>query len=202
MVKKLFLLVLFFTLYIFPYPAIAQSGPQDQLKITIDEIISNLKNKNLSESEMREKITETVKKRFNFNAMSVGTLTTNWKKAADEQKEKFVELYTKLLVYTYLGKVKNYNDEKVNYKKENIRENKASVDTSIISKGTEIPIQYKMVNKDGVWTVYDILVESVSLIRNYRTTYAEIIKKKGIDGLLLEMEKKIEELSNPGVAKQ
>jgi phospholipid transport system substrate-binding protein len=202
MSKHFFLLILFFALSLFPISAWAQSGPKEQLQITVDEIISNLKNKNLSKTEMRESIAETVKKRFNFNAMSVGTLTTNWKRATDEQKKKFTDLYTKLLILTYLGKVKNYNNEKVDYKKENIRENKASIDTLIISNGTEIPIQYRMINKDGIWTVYDILVENVSLIRNYRSTYAEIIKKKGLDGLLSEMENKVEELSNPIAIKE
>jgi phospholipid transport system substrate-binding protein len=127
--------------------------------------------------------------------MSQGALATNWKKASKEEKVEFVDLFTELLEATYLSRIEEYSDEKVEYLTEKIKGDRAVVDTVIV-KNVNTPVQYRMKNKKGQWMVYDVLIEGVSLIRNYRTSYGEIVKSEGMKGLLARMEKKIDDIKS------
>jgi phospholipid transport system substrate-binding protein len=128
--------------------------------------------------------------------MSQGILATNWKKASKEERQRFQDLFSELIESTYRDQVDTYNNEEVRYLSEKIKGRKAEVETVVVTANAEIPVNYKLVNKGDGWHAYDIRVEGVSLIRTYRDSYREIVKKEGISGLLAQMEKKIEELRN------
>lgn len=171
--------------------AIAEDGPKTQLKSTIDTILKTLRNKSLATDERQQKITALINGRFDFKRMSQQVLATNWKKASQEQKENFVDLFSRSLQTSYMGRLEAYTDETVEFTKERIKKKKAKVNTLIITKTIEIPINYKLHNKNSQWLIYDVAVEEVSLVRSFRSSYQSIVKKEGIDGLLLKMEKKL-----------
>jgi len=171
--------------------AIAEDGPKVQLKSTIDTILETLRNNTLSTDERHKKITDLINERFDFRRMSQQVLAKNWKKASSEQKGEFVDLFSRSLQASYIGRLKAYTDETVEYTKEKIKRKKAKVNTFIITKTIEIPINYKLHNKNSEWLIYDVAVEEVSLVRSYRSSYQNIVKKEGIDGLLIKMEKKL-----------
>lgn len=174
-----------------PYTG-AASGPMAELKTSIDALIEVLKTSGQDVSARREKIRDIIRERFDFRAMSQRALGKNWKKASKEQKDRFVELFSSLLEATYLNRIEAYTDEKVSFKNEKIKKNRAVVDTVIVTKSAEIPITYKMFQKNA-WRVYDISIEGVSLVRNFRTSYGEIIDKEGFPSLLKRMEEKVAE---------
>ena len=91
-----------------------------------------------------------------------------------------------------MGKIEAYTDERVEYLKEKMKKKSAVVDTHIVTKSVNIPISYKVLRSGDDWLVYDVVVEEVSLISNYRSTYAEIFKKEGMSGLLAKMEETVE----------
>ena len=102
-----------------------------------------------------------------------------------------------MLEGTYLNRIDDYSDGTVKYLMQRVKDDKAIVDTSIVQKDLEIPVQYKMIYENGSWQVFDLVIEGVSLIRNYRSSYGEIIRRDGYDGLLALMQKKVTEMEKP-----
>lgn len=168
--------------------------PQNQLKKTIDTILETLRDSSMDRPAKRAKITDVISARFNYEGMSQRTLAVNWKKTNDEQRKRFVDLFSQLLQESYLGRIEAYTDEKVQFASEKIKGNRAIVDTYILTSTVDIPISYKLEQKGNEWLVYDVVIEEVSLVRSYNSTYKDIIMKSGIDGLLDDMEAKLNEM--------
>ena len=193
-----------FLLVFFSLSARAEPTATEQVKSTVESILTVLKDKSADTEIRRDKIRELINNRFYFRAMSQRALSRNWKKASQEQQDKFVTLFSKLLENTYIGRIEAYTNEKVEYIREKNQSPKRSVVyTQIVTQSTDIPINYKLAKKNDKWLVYDVVIEEVSLISNYRTSYAEIIKKEGMDGLLKKMKEKLQKGEKPAeTAKQ
>ena len=178
------------------------AGPLEEIRSTVDAIMEVLKDKAIPKEERTSKISSMVKDRFDFRTMAQGILATNWKKASEEEKDRFVELFSELLETTYRNRIDAYNNEKVEYVKEQVKGRRASVETMVITTDVEIPVEYKLLEKGGEWKAYDVVIEGVSLVRNYRDSYKDIVSKEGMNGLLAKMEQKIEEIRlNPEAGK-
>jgi len=177
-------------------PGHAEVSPQAAVESSVEAIIDALKDDALDKETRRQKIRAIISKRFDFRAMSQRTLATNWKKASDEEKEQFVDLFSRLIESSYIGKIEAYTDEKVQYPGETVKGMKAFVKTLITSSSADIPVDYRLYRKDDQWLVYDVIIEGVSLISNYRSSYQEIVKKEGFAGLLARMQDKIKELES------
>ncbi|NOY54285.1 MAG: ABC transporter substrate-binding protein [Deltaproteobacteria bacterium] len=180
----------------------ADPSPLTQMKGTVDAVIGILKQKDLDRDVRRAALRKVIRKRFDFHSMSQRTLAMNWRKATPGQQEQFVKLFTELLEATYIGRIETYHNERVVYDKERIRKKKAIVETHIITPSVKIPITYRLHLRGGQWRVYDVVVEEVSLIRNFRSSYRDIVKQEGFPALLLKMEAKIEELKKPKETKR
>jgi len=174
----------------------AVESPTDSIRSSVDGILALLKDKELDKATRREKIGEVISNRFDFRAMSQRTLATNWKKASTEQKKEFIGLFSKLIENTYIGRVEAYTDEKVDYPGEKVKGKKAVVETLILTASADIPVNYKVYLKNDKWWVYDVVIEGISLISNYRSSYQEIVKKDGFEGLIAKMKAKIKELES------
>jgi len=124
--------------------------------------------------------------------MSQRTLGINWRNATPAQRARFVDLFSQLLEDTYRNRI-TYQDERVEYVGEEIRGSRGQVDTVVVAN-KEIPVSYRVRLKGDEWLVYDVIVEEVSLVTNYRSSYNEIIRQEGFDGLLKRLEDKIREL--------
>ncbi|MCK5162159.1 MAG: ABC transporter substrate-binding protein [Desulfobacula sp.] len=173
------------------------SPVQDQLKITIDTILEILRDPSLKGEECikkrRASLRKVIHERFSFSKMSQLSLARHWKKRSDEEKKIFIELFGQLLEETYISKIEDYTDEKVVYVKEFVKKNKAQVNTKIITDTIEIPINYRMYQtKNGSWMVYDLVIEGVSLVGNYRSQFNQILQKDTYEKLVQELKKKIE----------
>jgi phospholipid transport system substrate-binding protein len=172
----------------------AMPGATAQVQGTVDKVIALLKNKELDRTERREMLGSLIRKRFDFRTMSRHVLAKNWKKATSDERKRFVSLFSDLLERTYMERLEAYTDEKVEYLNEKVKEYRAIVNTIIVTKSADIPIRYKMALKGDEWFIYDVVIEEVSLIRNYRSSYREIVLKEGIDGLLKRLEDKVSEM--------
>jgi len=176
--------------------SIHAAAPTDQLKKSLDGVIEVLREQGLDREVRREKIRVLFRERFDFKVMSQRVLARNWKEATPDIRNRFIALFTDLLEATYIGRIEEYSDERIDYIKERIKEKRAIIDTMIVTKSTEIPINYKLTLTGDKWLVYDVVIEEVSLIRSFRSSYSEIVKKEGFEGLLAKMKDKAEELNS------
>jgi phospholipid transport system substrate-binding protein len=178
-------------------PVVVSAGGSaiDAVRTSVDGILDILKKGDTMDKAARRSAMEVIiDERFDFRAMSQRTLATNWKKASDAEKQEFTDLFKQLIQSSYVGKLEAYTNETVEYVTEKVKGRKALVETMIKTASADIPLNYKMYSKDGNWLVYDVIIEGVSLISNYRSSYQTIVKKEGFDGLMAKMKAKIEEL--------
>ncbi len=189
-------LILFAACVFLPVNNVYASSVQDQLKASIDQILDVLRDPALkgeaAAEQRREKLRSIIYERFSFAKMSQLSLAKHWKQRSDDEKKEFIELFGKLLEDTYVSKIEAYTDEKVEYLKEFVKKKKAQVYTKIITDSVEIPIDYRMYKtKSGEWMVYDMVIEGVSLVGNYRSQFDQILQKGDYASLLAELKKKI-----------
>jgi len=182
--------------------AIAAGGPSDQMKVTVDGVIEALKAKGASTDAARDKIRSLVGARFYFRGMAQSVLGPQWRTLGEDVQVRFTDLFSQMLVNLYLGRIEAYTDEKVEFIKERVEGNRAQVDTQIVTKQAPIPIRYNMTQKGEDWLVYDVVIEGVSLLRNYQTSYREIAKNEGVDGLMTRIEQKVREQEGTAPAAQ
>jgi len=176
----------------------AESAAMSQLHASVDAVIQVLRQKDLPSSARRQQVSTIVRKRFDFTRMARSALGPNWRALSSDQRQHYTELFTKLMEATYMGRIDEYRNETVNFVGEQERGGRVMIDTTILSGGKSIPISYKLVSKGGQWLVYDVVIENVSLVRNYRSTYGDVYDREGYDGLVARMEQKINELQSGG----
>jgi phospholipid transport system substrate-binding protein len=194
MTKQLagFLLVV---LLIVPLPVFA-GAPLDSVKANVDKVLDVLRDPALKgesgKKTKKTKIRSISEKMFDFNELSRRTLGQNWNKFNTDQQKEFIELYKSILEDAYVDKIVTYTDEKVLFNKEtSLTEKTCEVQTTIVTKKADIPIFYRVIQKEGAWRVYDVVIEGVSLINNYRTQFREILTNKPPDALLDTLRKKV-----------
>lgn len=189
---RCFLTMLLAALLYLPLLAVA-GAPTDTLRGTIDQVLAVLNDAQLNSAGKRENIRNLVDARFDYQVMSQSTLGQNWKNASPEQQQRFVDLYARMMQDTYLVLVEEYRDEAVAYGEERIRKERyAQVDTLILNAGRQIPVRYKLRLKDDDWLVYDVIIEGVSLVSSYRSSYQHIVRTDGLDGLLARISTRLD----------
>jgi phospholipid transport system substrate-binding protein len=170
----------------------AAMTPTERVREAITGILSVLKNKNLDREAKWSEVGRIIDDGFDFRSMSQSVLATNWRTATAEEKRQFVEYFTQYLEATYRDKIEAYTNQRVEYVNESVRGDRAVVDTLILTDSTEIPVSYKLRLSDEGWHSYDVVIEGVSLVNNYRSTFTAIIKSEGMDGLLADMQARID----------
>ena len=179
-------------------------APTQQIKQTVDKVIEILKDKELKKpektKERRAAIRKTIDERFDFDEMATRSLAVHWRSRTADEKKEFLPLFTDLLERSYIKKIESYTDEEILYIVERINGEYSEVDTKIVTKRrVEIPIKYKLMKKNTKWEVYDVVIEGVSLVNNYRTQFNKIIRTESYEALVKRMkDKQAEELFGEG----
>ncbi len=201
MIKKslVFFMTLVFALSLSVAAAFADS-PLSSIQITIDSVLETMRDKDLShpdkKQERRERIGAMIRDRFHFEEMSKRSLAKHWRKRTPAEKAEFIKIFSDLLETSYISKIEAYTDEKISYDKETIKKVKYSiVNTTIITKSVEIPIDYKLILKKDKWWVYDVVIEGVSFVSTYRSQYNKIIKRESFAKLIESMKTKLIQLN-------
>lgn len=173
----------------------AATDPVVFVKDAVDEIISILQDEKLAvpsrKAERKNRMVTIVEKKFDFREMSMRALARHWRERSPAEQDRFVFLFKTLLENTYLAKIETYSGEKVVFKKAAVQGNRAIVYSDLIRKNVETPVNYKLKNNDDRWAVYDVEVEGVSLVNNYRTQFASILSKENFAGLIAKLEEKV-----------
>lgn len=192
--KRLFAAVL--AVILLGVPVVAGAGtPLDTVEVHVNSVLNVLRDPSLKGESMKkrrqERIRDISEKMFDFTELSRRTLAQNWKVFTDTQKKEFIDLYKSVLESAYIDKIMAYTDEKIIFQKESALSDKTSeVWTVVVTRKTDIPINYRMIRTDAGWRVYDVVVEGVSLVNNYRSQFREILINKTPDDLLETLRKK------------
>jgi phospholipid transport system substrate-binding protein len=169
--------------------------PSEKVKETADKIIAIVSDPSLKDpakaAQRRERIRRTVDELCDWEEMSRRSLGRHWAQRTEQEKKEFVHLFGQLLERTYIDKVEGYSGEKVLYLGERVDGDYAEVDVKVVTnKNTEVPVIYRMRAKDQKWWVYDMVIEGVSLVNNYRTQFSDIMAKSSFEGLMKKLREK------------
>ncbi|MDO5536994.1 MAG: ABC transporter substrate-binding protein [Desulfovibrionaceae bacterium] len=182
-------------------PAQAASPSRAVLEGTIQHCLSMLADPAFANPATREsqrgKIAVEVRKVFDFEEFSARTVGQRWRTFSAAQKQAFSDAFADLLLATYLGQLQNYNGEQIRYTGERSNDKGTRVEqlTEIATRdGKTIPVAYRMLPKNGTWVVYDVIVEGVSLVKNYRTQFQDILTSASPDELTSRIRAKVEEV--------
>jgi phospholipid transport system substrate-binding protein len=175
--------------------------PTDAMKITIEEVLRIIHEKELKQparsEERRKQLEKTVGSRFDYQEMSRRALGAPWNTLNDQQKQEFVSLFQTLLTNSYADKIETYSGEGVQYLNERTEKEYAEVRTKVLSGKTEIPLDYRLINKSDDWRVYDVVVDGVSLVNNYRGQFTKILRASSYSDLVDQLRKKSDKLKAP-----
>lgn len=179
-------------------PGLGFAGPAtDQVKGTVDQVLKILTDPTLKgeqkTKERRSQLRKTVLERFDFSEMSKRSMGRNWNERTPEERKEFVRLFTDLLERAYIDRVDGYTGEQILYLEETADGSYSEVRTKIMTKrNQEIPINYRLQKASSSWEVYDIIIEGVSLVNNYRTQFSKIIRTSSYQELVKKMQAKVE----------
>ncbi len=188
-------IVFFLLIFGLAVPGLA-GEPTDQIKVTVDKIIAILTDPELKApekaKERRRLIRRTADEIFYWQEMARRSLARHWKKRTDEEKKEFVPLFADLLERTYMNRVEDYSGENVRFDGEKIKGNYSLVSATVFtSKNEEIPVDYRLKKKGDDWLIYDVSIEGVSLVNNYRTQFNSIILQSSYEALVEKLKEKV-----------
>ncbi len=176
-------------LFVYGGPVRAETeSPTEVVRATIDEVIRILDDPALKDpaklSSRRRMLESTIAARFDYYEMSKRALAAYWTPRTPGEREEFVDLFKSFLSDRYAEKIEGYAGEQVSYLSERLEGNYAEVRTRLTSSKVDIPMDYRLILKEGRWYAYDIIVDGVSLVKNYRSQFASIIRSTSYQELV------------------
>ena len=193
--KRLFVGLSILMLFLISLPVYA-GAPLDAVKINADQVLDILRDPKLKAASAKEmkknKLRAVYVNMFDEVELSRRSLGMKWNKLNTAQRQEFIKLFEQVLEKAYADRILSYTNEKIEFTKESmISGNLAEVRTKVITASKEIPIYYRVILKEGTWKVYDVTIENVSLVQNYRTQFNDILTKNAPEQLLEILRKKV-----------
>ena len=182
---------------------VAADAPLEALKTRVDHAVQVLNDPQTRGpahvQERRAQIRKIADQIFDFPEMAKRALAVHWKDVPPADRERFIRLFSDLLDRAYFEKIDSYNGEKVTYLTPKAEGDTTTVSTRVgTDKGTEVPVDYKMMREGDRWMVYDVIIEGVSLVQNYRAQFDRVIRTTSFDDLLKRMESQVAGQASPG----
>jgi phospholipid transport system substrate-binding protein len=177
-------------------PGSAAGGvPTDQIKSTVDKALVVLKDPRFKPAakakERREQLKQILFARFDFTEMAKRSLGANWRRRTPKEQEEFVRLFTDLLERAYADTIESYGDEKIVYVGERLDGAYADISSKVLtSKGEEFSLNYRAHFVGGEWRVYDVVVENISMVNNYRSQFNRVITNASYEELVRRLKDK------------
>ena len=180
----------------FFYATGANAGvPTEQVRSTVDQVIAILQDPSLKteskQKDRREQLRRVIFARFDFAEMARRSLGAEWRRRTPAEQQEFVVVFTDLLQDTYIGTIESYNGDKVGYNRELQENDNAEVQTTLTTRGDAVySINYRLRLVDKDWKVYDVIIENISVVNNYRSQFARVITKSSYQELVRSMKEK------------
>jgi len=190
-------IILLAVLLILPLQTYA-AGAKDTVETQINKMLAKMQTpefKSLERDAKLNEIRQVINEIFDYQELSQRTLGREWKKFKPEQQEEFVKLFEDLLENIYADRILAYTSEKIEFGKETeLKKGRVEVESYIITTDNKrVPLFYRLSNESGQWRVYDVVIEGVSMIKNYRGQFREILSKNKPEDLLQTLREKVKE---------
>jgi phospholipid transport system substrate-binding protein len=188
------------TLQLLAGVTVAWAGPPtDTVRQAIEKTLDMLKNPAYKGEERRQKVKAIVDPYFDYQEMAKRSLGPAWGKLSSAQRQEFVHLFAQLLEASYSDKIEKYAQRvRIDYTGEILSGDNAEVRTVVVRTNDRIPLNYRLMNEDGTWKVYDVVIEGVSLVSNYRSQFSRIIHESSYAELVRRLRTKVSELTRTG----
>ena len=180
-------------------PPASAGEPTEQLKTQVDRVLKLLDDPTLKDKpkDKRVAVRKIAEDIFDFGETAKRSLGRHWAARTQAERDEFVKLFGDLLERSYISKIELYGGEKIQYVNDKIEGDTASVMSKLLTKtNTEVPIEYRMLKKGDRWLVYDVIIEGVSLVSNYRTQFNKIIQTSSYAELVKKMKSRQEEMGS------
>jgi len=175
-------------------PLMAAQTPTDSIRTTFEKVVHVLKDQDLKQPERRQerlkRLEQVMGERISYWELSKRSLGPKWKELSDKDRREFVGLFAQLLRDVYADRIFQYTDEQVEYLSERLDGDYAEVKTNLIGSKVNIPVTYRLMNQSGEWQVYDVVVDGVSTVSNYRGQFTKILQTSSYETLLERLRKK------------
>jgi phospholipid transport system substrate-binding protein len=170
--------------------------PLETIQTQVNRVLEVLRDPALKAESAREtkekKVWVIIDGVFDYTELSKRTLAQHWKRFSADQQEEFIRLFGKLLGTVYMDRIMAYKDEKVVFGKvSQLSDKTAEVQSDVVRSSKSIPIHYRMILENGEWKVYDVVIEGVSMVQNYRSQFREILTNKSPEDLLKILREKV-----------
>ena len=200
--RSLRLVGLVFALGIAPAVGAPAASPTAQIKQAVDHAVHVLQDPALTleskQPERRRLLRAIADEIFDFEEMSRRALGPHWRALAEAQRREFVRLFSDVLERAYMSKIEQYSGEKILYTGERVQDDYATVSTRVVRKeGNELFVDYRVFMRSGRWMAYDVSIEGVSLVANYRTQLNNVIQTSSYDELVKKLRSRVEALQAP-----
>jgi len=179
-----------FVIIMFSFAASSQAGgPTDQVRATVDRVLVTVRNANLKSptqmKDLRVRLAEIIYPRFYFGEMAKRSLGPQWGRRTVEEQREFVKLFTELLARAYTERIESYSSQNVVYIREVEDKEYAEVDSTVVSDKLEkVSLNYKLHSVDKEWRVYDLVIEDISVVNNYRSQFGRVIARSSFEELM------------------
>jgi phospholipid transport system substrate-binding protein len=176
-------------------PSAFAGAAREQVQSAIEKVTAILNDPNLKsdakKSERVERLRQVIFPKFDFAEMAKRSLGSNWQRRTPEEQQEFVKLFRELIENSYVGNIDSYNGEKVNIVGEKQEKDFAQVNTKIVNnKGEEFAVDYRLLQSSGDWKIYDVVIENISIVNNYRSQFNRVIAKSSFEDLLQKLRDK------------
>ena len=170
-------------------------GPTDELRVAIEKVQMTLNDPQLKAADKKgerlDKLRQVIQPKFDFTEMAKRSLGANWQRRNAEEQREFVKVFTDLLENAYADSIHSYDGEKVVFTNEKQDKEYGEVNTKIVTKkGEEFSVNYKLHQASGNWKVYDVVIENISIVNNYRAQFNRVIAKSSYEELVRTMKEK------------
>ena len=175
-------------------PVCSFADAKSDIDATLEELVAAAEEfkGDTHKKERRAAMRKIIEPRFDFEEMARRSLGAQWRKCSGTEQVEFVELFSELLASTYLGKIDMLERGMVEVVAQKEHSNRALVKTMVSYKGDTFGLDYKLIEKDSAWKVYDVIIENIGLVANYRNEFSGIIRKEKFSGLLEKLKEKVE----------
>jgi phospholipid transport system substrate-binding protein len=181
-----------------PSSARADNGAMSVTQTMVNQALQVLGSSSTPLPQRRRELRDLVEQNFNFETMSRSALGYNWRSLSPDQRAQFTKLFTAFIEVAYLDKIQDYQGQQVQFTgSHSLGDGYAEVDTKIVQAGkSPISVNYLLEQEDGTWKIYDVTVEAISIIANYRNQFNRVISQKGFDQLMADLQAKQRQLAS------
>lgn len=176
-------------------PVLAINTPTEAMRVTVSQALGVMQDAELKKPERTNERVSRLKEiadfRFDYGEMAKRSLGAQWGNLGERERQEFVDLFTEFLTATYVEKLHTYSGEEVKFLDEKVEGEYAEVKTIMLGRKADIPLNYRLMMKDGDWKAYDVVVDGTSLIRNYREQFASILRSSSFEELVQMLRDKV-----------